>query len=202
MATGDSSGPALSPDGIDPRSVLALPFVADVPDAGNPRKTTRKFWVLPAIPTDDYYGDACRIGARWAAQYIAWQEASGMPPILTVVMRDMAALEGQLSSTSGARCFAIGFLGALSELAVIGARACGGAARYGDLKEREHRELQAKYDERERAEISKRVSRMNTGRRAKRAQRDPHYQQFKAKLVSVGDRRSRNPVKSVPPHDA
>lgn len=164
-----------SPDRIDPGSVLALPFVADVPDESRPGRTTRKFWVVTSI---DDYGEACRIGAGWAAEYVAWEAAFGMSFLFSIT-EAMA----ESHSRRAERGFAVGFLDALRELAIVGASAYGGAHRYGELKDREYRERRAQSKERERAEIAERVSRMNTGRRAKRAQLDPRYRQFRATLI-------------------
>jgi hypothetical protein len=178
-STESTGEPQSAFDGIDPRSVLALPFVADVPDPGKPGRTTRQFWVVPSGATVDY-GEACRIGARWAAEYVAWEAAHGMSFLFTIVQ---AMAESKSMPVCGARGFAVGFLDALRELAIVGSGAYGGADRYGDWKEQQYRERRAAGNERERAEIAERVSRMNAGRHAKRAKRDPNYQRFKATLL-------------------
>jgi hypothetical protein len=156
---------------------ISLPFVADVPEPEKPRVTVRRAWVVPDVPVDDY-GDACRIGARWAAEYIDYERRTGSSALYRIALGIAEQHERIGPLCGGSSGFGVGFLAAIAELAVIGAKACGGAQRYGAWKEQQYKDYEAAATRRQKDEITRRVARMNAGKRAARARRDRQFTRF------------------------
>jgi hypothetical protein len=147
--------------------ILALPFVADVPNPCNPRKTFREFW---NIPDEADYTEANRIGMRWAAAFIKYS-AEGSGCVLPMVARGIAVREARLPEGSGAHGFSVGFFYGLECLAEAGAAAWGGADQWIERTEAYYREAEEKRRAQEQQQIAERVARMNAAKAAKKASR-------------------------------
>jgi hypothetical protein len=118
----------------------ALPFVVDLPDRERDSALKRSWWTTPA---ESDYGDACEVGARWAAQYVDWCAATRDRGALTCILVDMAPALIAAERDHQYSGYVVGFLNALERLACAGALAHGGAHRTADAIAAEHAELRA-----------------------------------------------------------
>lgn len=154
-----------------PHSVLSLPFVADLPDPKNSRRTVRSFW---NIPDHADYGEANDIGRRWAVEYVAY-ERQHQPALLTIIARHIAERESELPPNSHLRGFSVGFFSAIADLATAaGYTHPDYEARWLENQESYYRKLREEAEVQRRAEIAVRVARMNAGKAAK-ARRAAHH---------------------------
>lgn len=149
---------------VAPHPILSLPFVADLPDPEHPRRTVRVLW---NIPDEADYGDACDIGMRWGAAFMAYVRL-GHDCLLPYMSRVIADREKLLPPNSGSIGFRVGFFSAIESLALIGSNVVG-ADKWLLATESFYRGLREKREVDRREQIAVRVSRMNAAKRAKKA---------------------------------
>lgn len=88
----------------------SLPFVVDVGNGGDRR---RDFWHLPDGPVD--YGDACRIGRRWAVDFLERPAEFSLLPAIVHAMGETAAARS--ARADGSCGYAVGFMSTVEQLA-------------------------------------------------------------------------------------
>lgn len=147
-----------------PHPVLSLPFVADLPDPQNPRRTIRCFW---NIPDHADYQEACDIGRRWGAAFVAYTRMHDSN-LLAWIAREIAERESKLPPDSFSTGFKVGFFSAIEALAAkIGEVSPDYEERWLIGVETFYRKCREEMEAELAAEISARVARMNAGKAAK-----------------------------------
>lgn len=151
---------------VDPHPVLSLPFVADLPDPNNPRKSVRTFW---KIPDEADYGEACDIGCRWGTDFVKYSRRRN-DSILIIIIHAIADRVAPLPRFSGSRGFGVGFCYAIEHLLALGGRCVGEEEKWFLEKQARSRRAREEIEAVHQVSVAVRVARMNAAKAAKRKQ--------------------------------